>query len=66
MRDFYEVIMYIREFNSGITICIEILRETNKFHELQHQAKPRLVFRSLLVFTSPDIQLNAFQEGHIL
>ena len=30
--------MYIREFNSGITICIEILRETNKFHELQHQA----------------------------
>lgn len=38
MRDFYEVIMYIREFNSGITICIEILRETNKFHELQHQA----------------------------
>lgn len=38
MRDFYEVIMYIREFNSGITICIEILREANKFHELQHQA----------------------------
>lgn len=38
MRDFYEVIMYIREFNSGITICIEILREINKFHGLQHQA----------------------------
>lgn len=38
MRDFYEVIMYIREFNSGITICIEILRETNKSHELPHQA----------------------------
>lgn len=34
MRDFYEVIMYIREFNSGITICIKILHETNKF---QHQ-----------------------------
>lgn len=30
--------MYIKEFNSGITICIEILRETNKFHELPHQA----------------------------
>lgn len=38
MRDFYEVILYIREFNSGITICTEILRETNKFHELPHQA----------------------------
>ena len=33
---------------------------------MSFNTKPRLVFRSLLVFTSPDIQLNAFQEGHIL